>query len=341
MSQVSSRHRRRGVGLYIAVGVVLALSIIVATTAAIPSVDDFDLDNPLWNGYSILGQRTGARYIEVASIGSLDPSSTVLLVVAPERGLGPGDLGLLREYVYRGGVLVLADEYGGINNITEALGLGTGVLGPLVVDPLYMYRVRELVVARLSWGGEVYLDYASVLETSAGDPRCIVATSPLSYIEKGGSRVYGPFCIGAVYVLGRGRVYVFSDSSLWINSMIDRGSNYLLLENITGGRSLYIVSGLRDPSLYTRTRSLVLGTLSLAIGSDLRYVFVAVAALTLYISRDYIERALYRGEGGVVETVCREVERVLERHPEWDRDLLMSIVRWVYGPETGCRKDRE
>lgn len=329
-------------GLYIAIAMISLSTIAIAITIAIPSIDDFDPRNPLWNGYSALASRLGARYIDPGSLGSLDPLSTALLIVAPTKNLELIDVGVLRGYISKGGVVIFADEHTSINTLLKTLGVDVEILAGIVIDPLFKYRSRELVIATLDFGeirGDLYLNYASALSLDPQDPKCIARTSPFSFLDvdrdlsKSSLEPYGPFCVGAIYRIGDGYLVVFTDSSLWINSMIDLGSNYHVLENIVGKRILYILAGLRDQSLYTLARSRIAEAVDLIVGSDAKYLAIFLVAFIAYRFTLYIGRARSMES---FRDACREIDLVLRTHPGWDRDAVIKVAGDLYGSEIHC-----
>ncbi len=341
--------RRFSIKLYLAVSLIATALLIAGVTIAIPSIDDFDPMNPLWNGYSTISSVLGVRYISLSAIGDLGEGSA-LMIVAPETDLSNQDIESLRSFLERGGVLIVADEYTRANNILRGLGSDMYVLGPVVVDPLYKYRSSRIVAGysnAINVSSEIYLNYASALNIDPSSPRCVIYTSPFSFLDTDldGSRSpdepVGPFCVAAYQRVGSGYLYVFSDSSLWINSMAGLGGNLDVLESIAGGRDLYVVSDVRVFSLYSQVRGALASLLNLLVFSSIRYVFVFLIAFAAYRLGGFIYGLLRPIGGGGLDQLCRAVDNVIRVHPDWDRGVVEGILGDLYGSRIRCGEDKK
>ena len=341
--------RRFSIRLYLAVSLIATALLIAGVTIAIPSIEDFDPMNPLWNGYSSVSTTLGIGYIALSSVGDLGGDS-VLMILAPEKELGSQDIESLRSFLERGGILIVADEYTGVNNILRGLGSDMYVLGPVVVDPLYKYRSSRLVAGYtkgINASSEIYLNYASALNIEASSPRCTIYTSPFSFLDtdldgfRSPDEPVGPFCVAAYQRVGSGYLYVFSDSSLWINSMVGLGGNLDVLESIAGGRDLYVVSDVRVFSLYSQVRGALASLFNLLVFSSLRYVFVFLIAFAAYRLGGFIYGLLRPVGGGGLDQLCRAVDNVIRVHPDWDRGVVEGILGDLYGSRVRCGEDNE
>ncbi|QOJ79289.1 DUF4350 domain-containing protein [Infirmifilum lucidum] len=274
---------------YILLGVGLSLAVLLLLVAFIPSTDDFSPDNPLWNGLTTFCQEFNASVVDVGNIRGL-PRGVVLFIVGPSANLSTVNALELRRFVERGGVLVVADDFGSGNSILGALGASTRIRGGLLEDGVFMYRSPYLPRALARVNGstlELYLNYASVLEPG-GSGVCLAYSSPFSCLDVDFNGVcdrgepHGPFCVAYMEPIDSGRLVVFSDASIFINSMVNLGGNSAMIKNLVGSRSVYVLVGLWDAGTYTRARSLLLGVLGLVYGSSLRYISVPLTGLLMY-----------------------------------------------------------
>ncbi len=275
---------------YILLGLGLSLTILFLLIALIPSTDDFSPDNPLWNGLTTFRWEFNADVVSTEGLKDL-PSEAVLLVVGPSLNLTTTDSLKLREFVEKGAVLIIADDFGSGNSLLEALGISTRILSGLLMDGVFMFRSPTLprAIARINGSVfELYLNYASVIKPD-GSGVCFAYSSPFSYLDINFNRVhddeepYGPFCVAYVESLGSGRVIVISDSSIFINSMLNLGGNSVVIKNLVGSRRVYILVGLWREGTYAYVRSLMMRFLNLTYGSSLRYVSIPLTGFLVYV----------------------------------------------------------
>ncbi len=93
----------------VALGLVVAMISIGGIIWAVPSVDDFSLENPYWNGLSSAAAELSISKAE----GALDQETTALLIMGPETGFDPERVSAIRGYLESGGMVVFMDEFGG------------------------------------------------------------------------------------------------------------------------------------------------------------------------------------------------------------------------------------
>ncbi|MEJ5292198.1 MAG: DUF4350 domain-containing protein [Candidatus Methanosuratincola sp.] len=304
-----------------------ALVVIAAIVATVPSVDDFSLDNPYWNGMSSaasalrLSDRSGARP---------DPS-WALIIAGPDVQFDADRVSELRSFLEDGGCLLLLDDFGTGNSLLEGLGVGVRINGSVLADPLFMHKSQRLPRASPAGGtsgqGDIFLDYASVLEVGGGshggEVSVLYESSPFSYLDvdtdgrRGPDEPTGPFPVAAEVVYGKGKLVVVSDSSLLINSVLEIGGyNAGFVGGLVGGRAAVVVDyGNNAKSAYSQFRSAALVAASYP---EARYALALAAAALLF----RIDPASLRKGGEAPEGELAATE---EAHPDWDRGLLKEL----------------
>jgi len=298
------------------VGVVLLVAAVAAVGWLYPALDDLWVENPGWNGLSeFYGCVDPVRVQGAGDLVGVDPSNSTLFIVGPSRGFSEEDVAGVRRYLVEGGRVVLLDDFGSGNELLEGLGVGTRFNGSLLRDSVFFDPAPEfprLLNFSTYMGGEVLLNYGSVLSMGEG-AQVLVKSSPFSYVEDGSGVELAAHPVVARIRYGGGVLVLVSDSSVWLNCMIDRVDNRLLLERVVRGVALVDVGH----SVPTRLLAFkwwlgdVYGFLSVA---EARY---GVALLMVY--------AVFRVklEGGQVEV--DEVGEILVRHPDWSRERLMWL----------------
>ncbi len=317
---------------YALYGLLLALAVFAGLVAAIPSTDDFSPDNPLWNGLSRLSERYGATLVAAAEVGGL-PSNSTVLVVGPSLGLAKAEVESVRRFLEGGGRVVVADDFGTANELLAGLGVDASLAGSLLSDDLLMHRSPRLPRAWAYLGSrtyELYLNYATVV--NAGSPEgCVAFSSPFSYLDADldGSRSegepYGPFCVAYVARVGTGELVVLSDSSVFVNSMVDLGDNGAFVEELLGSGRVYVVADKWTRGLYAAVRSGLVGAVLAAYTSNLRYLTLTVTCLAMYVGLEHIGRRLREERGGA--PLDEVIRGILERNRGWSEEVLRRLAR--------------
>lgn len=332
---------RRYISLSIFITIFSATSLLII----VPSTDDFSLYNPLWNGASILRDSYGFEYIHLSDL-KLIPSNCIVFIF-PSQPIDEGQSEVLREFLDMGGTIIIMDEYGYSNGFLHSIGSEINVTSHLLRDPLYKWRSSELPYAWVSIGDRTFkicLNYASTLH--AGKGKVLGLSSYFSFLDEDLDGLHdadepaGRMCIAASYRPGRGLLIVFSDSSIFLNSMLDLGENRLLLEELIKGRKPYILEDTLRFGAYTLLResitSACLSLYNLTFYSSISYLMIFLAAISVF----YTARTLYlKIQKRYIGVSYRDrLYKVMRLHPSWDRRVLMSILSEVF---EGFELDRE
>lgn len=322
---------------YIVIGLSLSSIFVLTIIALIPSSYDFAPDNPLYNGLSSFMSMYRASLAGLSDVDSLGPGSAVL-VIGPGRSFTESQARVLRSYVERGGLLVVADDFGSGNSLLSYMGVNAGFDGRLLSDPVYMYRNQRLPIVAINISGSlyrVYLNYATVVRGEGGI--CIGYSSVFSYLDanlngvRDSDEPWGPFCIAYRIRLGGGEVYVISDPSIFINAMISMGDNQRFLDALLSGKAIYVLTGYWISDRYSETRSLVIGFIYHLLLTPARYLIAAGVAIisAIYIARIYrggLERGFRRGYEDLID-------EIVSKHPDWDPGVLRKLAREVLRDE--------
>ncbi|MEM4444581.1 MAG: DUF4350 domain-containing protein [Thermofilum sp.] len=265
-----------------------ALMVLVLVTVLYPPNDDFHPLNPQWNGMEQVVKDFEAFSVRITDVYALDPFNHVLLIVGPSKPFTPEDARAVEAFLTKGGSVIIADDYGTANQLLELLGAPVRILPGIVMDPLFNLGSPHLPLA---WWGprRVALNYAAALNTSACfDCRILAESSLFSYLDLNVNGRHddgepeGPLPIAISLRYGAGELIVVSDSSLFINSMINRESNRVVLEELLkGAQPAVIVDFWRETTLTTIKDGLM--TVHRLLGSpEIKYsLAVAVFALSI------------------------------------------------------------
>ena len=253
-----------------------------------PSNDDFQSENPFWNGTKDMTSITKVSPVSTLS-GLPSPPNGSTLVLVPYIDFSHDELEDLHTFIVQGGTLVLADDYGFGNQILEYLGLKVRFSGQVLLDPLFNHKnkwfpkISHLTPSSITNNTEsIVLNHATCL-TGVESDKVLAFSSSFSFLDLNANQVRdedeptGPLPVISRYSLGSGQLVLISDPSIFINSMSKIEDNNNFVQNIaaiTTSRLLIDQSHL-PPSNLSQTKNLLadvrdlvstpLGTMGLVI----------------------------------------------------------------------------
>jgi len=316
----------------VVLGLSTAVIVVLGLAWVMPPMDDFRLENPFWNGLSELDLRI--HLSEVSDLARLmdlvlKPSESALLVLGPSEPFSEEEVDGVRGLLEAGGLVVLAEDFGVGNGLLEGLNVEARFSGGVLLDPLFkdrdsrLPRAIDFTASPYTRGiSAVTLNYATVLIDVGDSARVLARSTAFSYLSEDLSvapdeaELVGPLPVIAEIGYGGGSLVLISDSSLFINTMLNRDDNCALLRNLVNGRVVYVDVSHWSPSLLTQFKSVLARVYDVAGVTEVKYGLVAVLAVVIFkVSWDGKE---VRGEVG-------EVDNALREHPEWDRALLERL----------------
>ena len=305
---------------YVLLGVLLLVSVIGVVSRNHSPTDDLFVRNPFWNGLSeVYNLLDPIRVQNLDVLYRSDPSSSTLLFIGPSTGFSVDEVESVKVFAERGGHVIVADDFGSGNELLEGLGLDVRFTGDLLMDSVF-YDMEHTYPRLLNFSAhnmenrDIVLNYATTLSDDFL-VHCIETSSPFSFVSR--ERLVE---IRAYPVLGRveygeGEITLFSDSSVWINGMIEKAGNKNLLLSMVEG-SVYIDEVHLSQGSISLINRIFEGLYSLIKIPELRYgvILASLIALRYYSSKPY-------------EIPQRdEVEELLKLHSEWDREQ----VSWLH-----------
>ncbi len=222
---------------------VVSVIILAVVVWVFPSDEDFQTENPFWNGSSELS--LNHSFIPLESLAELPaaPAGTTLVLI-PYINFTPSELEDIERFVTAGGMLVLADDYGFGNEVLEYLGVEARFAGQVLLDPLFNYknerlpRIFDLSPDSLTSGiDSLVLNHATCL-TGVADSNVLALSSSFSFLDLNDNEEWdideptGPLPVISQHTLADGRIILVSDPSIFINSMNTLDDNYTIIENI-------------------------------------------------------------------------------------------------------------
>ena len=232
------------------VGLIILLIVVISlvTVWAFPSLQDFMAGNTMWNGVKDFTTEFKAQTLEAVSDLPAAPEKNILVTI-PYVDYDEGALAAMRRFVADGGTMLLMDDFGYGNTFLAYIGSDARFANTLLLDPLFNYknqylpRITDFTPAIRDMGITVIgLNHATTL-TGVADSQVMAWSSEMSYLDgnNNGSRDSGepggPFAVVAELNYGKGTLFLISDPSLVINTMVRQNDNRALaryLVNVNG-----------------------------------------------------------------------------------------------------------
>ena len=311
--------------LSIILGLLVALFTLTVVTSYYPSLDDLLIENPYWNGLSEFYKLTDP--VRVSNLEGLVPDNeNTLFIIGPDTDFQREEAEHVNRFLSEGGRVVLCDDFGTGSQLLAYLGVNIRFDGGLIRDEIF--RDSNPVFPRVDAGyyeiDYLVLNYPTFLIGNVSEST-VVRSSFFSYSIESMDQFpekIGIHPIIAELSYSRGELVLISDSSLFINSMIDKGGNKHLLRTLIKGEVL-IDEAHRTQSSIGEIKSLLAKTYTLLGFYEVRYsliliIIFGILRVNLSVDPDYID----------------PIEEVLQRHPEYDR----KQIEWL---EEERRKARE
>jgi hypothetical protein len=310
------------------IGLILSLVII----AIYPSSSDYNLQNPYWNGMSDLRQFIHPVQINnIANLTSVyaaqSASNFALLVLGPTLPYSQVEIASISNFVSKGGLLVIADDFGAGNQLLQGLGINVRFSGVLLLDPLYNVKAQQLpLITDVNVTGikNIAFNYATYLNLTSPQryPVTFIAySSPFSFGDMKQTASYlqgdplGPLPVVASVSYGSGSVIIISDSSLFLNSMISYADNYQFLKDVVANRQAVIDTSHWLYSYQSEASMILLSSYYFIQNSGLKYGIAALLMLLIYI---FNFRFTSKSED-------RDIHKLLMNHPDWDKNELKKL----------------
>ena len=274
---------------YLLIGIAFSIVLIIY----IPPVIDFSVENPFWNGYSAVSTKLNATVLN-HPLTILPRDSDSILIVIPYQKYSDGELKFIRKYVEDGGNLILLDDYGYGNQILKLFGYPVIILNKgMLIDPLFNYRngklpriFRFINSTLFDDVEEIIFNHGSILKVNSRDVDIYAYSSSFSYYDEDldgswdSNEPQGPFPVIAGFKYGSGYIYVVTDPSILLNSMIELGDNYKFIRNMVDGRKVYIDQYHLKSNIHYIIRENIIKFMNILGG---RYMLPYLTALTLII----------------------------------------------------------
>jgi len=305
----------------------------------IPPAEDYNPENPEWNGLTSLKQQTNTT--EITNINQLkqiaNPKQTTILILGPEKPYTPEETQTIKEILEKGATILVADDFGQANTLLEQMEIPCKFTQKILIDPVFYYKDPKLPIIlnikNTTWTKNIkqlILNYATTLNITGPEIEILANTSQYSYLDINMNEQQdpedptGPQPILAQTKIGEGTLILLSDPSIFINVMINKENNTQLLKNISEGRKTYLDISHYNLTLHTQLRMSIRVTLNYVYTPEIKYTIVTLTTVAA-IYRVGKTRKPEKKEEREEE---KEIEKILKKHPDWDRKTLELLLKW-------------
>jgi hypothetical protein len=307
---------------------ILATITIALTSVILPLTDDFEKSNPYWNGLKILSETVNSSFIDTTT-QQLNPETTVLFIIGPSENITQQRIEYWKKYTENGGTLVIMDETGIINNALTNFNINIRINGHPMLDPIFYYNSWKLpkimnitktnIMKNITM---ITTNLPSILNiTTTHNIKILARSSPFSFLDLKGNYEpspedpTGPFPIAAETNYGKGKIIIFSDSDLFINSIITLTNNTQLLKNIVQNKKAIIDTGVWKKSTQTTFRNTILTIYNITSTPEIKYTITILTITIIYILANKQKP----------QKTTDEIQEILQKHPDWDKNLLQTL----------------
>lgn len=322
---------RRGA---IFLGLVISATVIMAFGYLLVPKISFSPRNSYWNGLSELESTYDP--VEVSSLKRIQvrvsrPNDAILFILGPSKDFSEEEARIVENFVESGGRLVLADDFGTGNELLREMGISARFSGMLLKDPVF--KIKDAKLPKIfGFSNSPVADGVSSLAfnlattfTDLGlDCEVIARSSKESFVTENIAsnsplgRGSGSFPLMCEVEREKGKAFLISDSSVFVNSMLRRENNRILLGNLIQGRMAYLDTSHWEKSPFVKFQNLLFGLYNFLNQVEMKYGLLLLVTVVIF-------KIGWNEKGKEVETKDGEVEEILKRHPGWDRNQLEKL----------------
>lgn len=327
MSKQNKKPINTTIALIILFSTIIATFTIALASIILPPTDDFQKDNPYWNGLKIFSEITNASFIDITN-QQPNPETTVLFIIGPSENITKQRIEYWKKYAENGGTLVIMDETGIINDALTNLNINIKIDGHPLLDPIFYYKNWKLpkitnitqtdIMKNIT---TIITNLPSTLNITTHNIKILAKSSPFSFLDIKGNNEptpedpKGPLPIAAETDYGKGKIIIFSDSDLFINSIITLANNTQLLKNIIQNKKTIVDTGIWKKSTQLTFKNTILTIYNTISTPEIKYTITTLLIITIYTTTNKQKP----------QKTPDEIQEILKKHPHWDKNLLQTI----------------
>ncbi|MEF8873109.1 MAG: DUF4350 domain-containing protein [Candidatus Thermoplasmatota archaeon] len=355
------KEKMRRVTIYIIAIAVFFLIFFLAISAPLVVNDsDFSIYNPGWNGCSDLavktremgsftpnielaeGKRTEVTQKELTEYDA-EPEKTGIMIIGPRQEFSGESKDFVHDFLQDGGKVVLADDRGSGNSLLEGLDTNSSFRTSPLLDLSFEKKPKFGVAYNTTEHhitdniSHVMLNAPTAIDKDE-NATTLLTSSRASWLDENENKMkdddesFKQYPLITAESYGEGELILVSDPSIFINSMLNKMDNRALSVNIldylSRGRSnLIFDESHREMSFVNRmiytgaVPNLIAAVLLLffGIGVGVYHTWTESGDTILKKLKQFLFYLI--GEEKEEEPIAK----VLNNHPDWDKDKLEMI----------------
>ncbi|WP_458210523.1 DUF4350 domain-containing protein [Haladaptatus sp. NG-SE-30] len=328
------------------------LAILGLIVAASTSATSFGAYNAAWDGAT--GLRTVASDAgaspeiihNTSAYTKANPNETVAVILSPDRPYQQTEQQHLRQFVQRGGTLVVAEDYGEHSNaLLASIGATARIDGRPLRDERHHYRSPAMPIARNASNHTLVTNVSALTlnhgsAVTPGNATTLVRASEYAYLDTNRNEALdenetlASSPVATIERVGEGRVIVVSDPSMMINVMLDQPGNHAFVTHVFAQQEHVLLD-------YSHTAQLPPLALAVLILRDSAFLqtgvgLLGVLAVFVWFQRPDVVSQLRSTvtRSSAVDSPTMDDEAMISylnrHHPDWESDRLQRVVQSLH-----------
>ncbi|ABR55995.1 conserved hypothetical protein [Methanococcus aeolicus Nankai-3] len=232
---------------------------------------EYNIFNKEWNGCSEFGKiiyATGKPVPLMLPYSEYEFNDGVLIIIASDIKYSDSSISIIKEFLNRGNVVIIADDTGNTNNIYKELQLPVKIINNQPKDLFYLKDDDLLITPNIKgFDGKIITNKPSYIDSKNGE---IIRTSSIS------NKI-----LMEEINYSNGKIIVISDPDIFINGMKNHNKDFwTYLLNDYKGKTIYIDEAHRSTNaVYDIGTSYVQNNIS----NDAKFVLFIIMVLIFYL----------------------------------------------------------
>ncbi|MFX0207916.1 MAG: DUF4350 domain-containing protein [Candidatus Hodarchaeota archaeon] len=284
----------------------------------------------------------------------LKPTKSSILIIGPSLKFSDKEANYIQHFLLEGGKVLLADDFGTGNDLLQKINATTRFSLSLLIDLAYEKKPQYGVVFNFQEHpittnvSRILLNFATTL--FVGDNTTVLANSSAgSWLDRNMNgkmddwEQKGPLPILAIERYGEGELILLSDPSILINLMYKYLDNSMFNENLLGylgnDRDVIMIDESHRDTAEAFTSVFFMAA---ALATLQKIGILILLGVTLFLLVTNIpKQIIIRTRNGITSYLGRlrkkkstktadvSIITVMNRHPSWDKNILIKIVREI------------
>jgi hypothetical protein len=297
---------------------IVAILMLISLFRFSEGIGDFSTYNPYWNGGEQIRKLMSENHQVIAvpvrsDLASFEPNKTAFVILGPKENFSEKDIGIIKNFVESGGLLVLADDYGSGNELLNKMTTSVSFSNMLLRDDISSWKNGIFPSASTSIANvsNITMNYATSLVIKNDSVKVLSSSSRFSRISKNEFErgEIGSYPVICKFSYDKGEIVAIADPSIFINSMLPMEGNKRLLEELVGNRTSVIFDDSESMPYVSYSDYLI------KTNPSIQYLFAGIVIFLVFI---------YMNRGKIVLFARKKTSN--QGHNELDEEHIISDI---------------